>query len=257
MTDETGPVRITMDGAVATIAFCRPEKRNAINDATMDALDRFFSDPPGDIRAVILCGEGGNFSAGLDLSEHVARTAEAVFAHSRNWHRVMEMMRTGGLPIVSVLDGAVMGGGLEIAAATHVRIAEAGVRFRMPEGKRGIFVGGGGSVNIARIIGADRLTEMMLTGRTINAADGQAIGICHHVTAEGEGRKLATELAAEIATNARGINATVIAALSRISDMARAEGLYAESLEAAKSQTSPDAEEGLNAFLEKRPPRFR
>lgn len=257
MTPAASPVHIEQDGAIARLTFCRPEKRNAINDATLDALRSFFSAPPEGTRCVILSGDGGHFSAGLDLSEHLARTPEAVFAHSQGWHQVMELMRLSGLPIVSVLTGAVMGGGLEMAAATHVRIAEPTTMFRMPEGKRGIFVGGGGSVNIARIIGADRMTEMMLTGRTYDAEDARRLGLAHYVADEGEGHKLASELAAEIAGNATNINKTIITALLRISDMPRAEGLYTESLNAALSQTSADAEEGLKAFLEKRPPNFR
>ena len=145
MSDMNYPVRIEQDGPIATLTFCRPEKRNAINDATLDALRAFFSRPPAETRCAIITGEGGHFSAGLDLSEHVLRDPGAVFAHSQGWHEVMEMMRMSGLPIVSVLTGAVMGGGLEMAAATHVRIAEPTVMFRLPEGKRGIFVGGGGS----------------------------------------------------------------------------------------------------------------
>lgn len=257
MTNPPSPVRIEQDGAIARLTFCRPEKRNAINDATLAALKSFFTAPGEDVRCIIISGEGGHFSAGLDLSEHVVRTPEAVFAHSRGWHQVMELMRLSGLPIVSVLTGAVMGGGLELAAVTHVRIAESGVKFRMPEGKRGIFVGGGGSVNIARIIGSDRMTEMMLTGRTYGAEEGRQFGLAHYAVGEGEGLALAQELAAEIATNATGINRTIITALSRIGDMPRAEGLYTESLNAAMSQTSDDAAEGLKAFLEKRAPNFR
>lgn len=257
MTTPASPLRIELDGTIARLTFCRPEKRNAINDATLDALRAYFNSPSDGTRCVILSGDGGHFSAGLDLSEHLARTPEAVFAHSQGWHQVMELMRLSGLPIVSVLTGAVMGGGLEMAAATHVRIAEPTTMFRMPEGKRGIFVGGGGSVNIARIIGADRMTEMMLTGRTYDAAAAHQLGLAHYVANEGEGHAMATELAAQIASNATGINKTIVTALSRISDMPRAEGLYTESLNAALSQTSADAEEGLRAFLEKRQPNFR
>lgn len=257
MTDQHAPVRIEQDGAISHLTFCRPEKRNAINDATLEALRAFFATPPAATRCVIVSGEGGHFSAGLDLSEHVARTPDEVFAHSQGWHQVMELMRMSGLPVISVLTGAVMGGGLELAAATHVRIADSTVKFRMPEGKRGIFVGGGGAVNIARIIGADRMTEMMLTGRTYDAEEGKQIGLAHYAVADGEGQALAKQLAAEIASNAKGINRTIITALHRIADMSRADGLYTESLNAAMSQTSDDAAEGLKAFLEKRQPQFR
>ena len=249
-------ISVSIDGAIATLAFARPHKRNAINDRTLGELDAFFSAPPEGVRVAILRGEGGNFSAGLDLSEAVEREATEVFAHSRHWHGVMEKMQFGGLPIVSVLDGAVMGGGLEIASATHVRIAEPSVKFQLPEGKRGIFVGGGATARISRIIGPDRMTEMMLTGRIYGGEEGVRLGLAHYLVGEGEGLEKAQALAENIATNSSLINQMVITGISRISDMSRADGLHTESLTAAICQTGPDAREGLKAFLEKRKPNF-
>ena len=155
------------------------------------------------------------------------------------------------------MSGAVMGGGLEFGAACHVRVAEETVRFQMPEGLRGIFVGGGGSVRIANLIGAHRLTEMMLTGRIYSGAEGERLGLAHHVVPEGQAVAKAMELAERIATNSPTINAFIIQAIANIASMPPEAGLYAESLAAALSQTGPDAEEGLRAFLEKRAPVFR
>lgn len=250
-------LRIKLDGAIATIAFNRPEKRNAISDAVLTQLRYFFSEPPETVRSVVLYGVGGHFSAGLDLSEQVEREPAEVLRHSRGWHQVMELIQFGGLPVVSVLTGAVMGGGLEIAAATHVRVAEPSARFQLPEGKRGIFVGGGATVRVGRILGADRMTEMMLTGRAYDAAEGHQLGLAHYLVGEGQGLARARELAEQIASNAPMVNYLVIQGISRIDDMARGDGLYTESLSAALSQTGADAQEGLKAFLEKRAPRFR
>ena len=251
------PIGIRVDDAIATISFSRPEKRNAINDRLLDGLRSFFSDPPDGVRAVVIHGQGGHFSAGLDLSEQVTRPATAVLKHSRRWHQVMDMIQFGGLPVIAALSGAVMGGGLEIATAAHVRVAEPGTLYQLPEGQRGIFVGGGATVRVARIIGADRLTEMMLTGRIYDALQGQQLGLSHYLVEAGAGLRTATELAAKIAANASLVNYLVIQAISRIDDMSRADGLFAESLSAALSQSGPDAEEGLKAFLEKRKPQFR
>ena len=249
--------RVEIDGDIATIVFDRADKRNAMNDALVDALDAFFSAPPDGVNAVILRGEGGHFCAGLDLAEHEHRQpVEGVF-HSRNWHRVSELIEYGGLPVISVLTGAVIGGGLEIAASTHVRIAEPGVRFQLPEGLRGIFVGGGATVRVSRILGPDRMREMMLTGRTYGAEEGLALGLCHYSVGEGEGLALARQLARKIADNAPFSNYLMINAISRIGDMSRSDGLFTESLAAAMAQTSDGAKEGLRAFLEKRPPKFR
>lgn len=247
---------VEIDGATARLTFNRPEKRNAINDAVLNALGAFFSDIPAGVRVVTLKGAGGHFSSGLDLAEQSEREAEHVLRHSRGWHAIMDQIQFSGVPVVAVLEGAVMGGGLEIAAAAHVRIAEPSATYRLPEGKRGIFVGGGATVRIGRILGPDRMTEMMLTGRTYSADEGQALGLSHYLTAEGQGTARAAELAAEIASNASLVNYLIIQSIARINDMSRADGLYAESLSAALSQSGSDAKEGLAAFLEKRKPRF-
>ncbi|MEK9723427.1 MAG: crotonase/enoyl-CoA hydratase family protein, partial [Rhodospirillaceae bacterium] len=193
----------------------------------------------------------------LDLREHVARNAEGTMRHSRRWHAVMDRIQYGGLPVVSALTGAVIGGGLELATATHVRVAEPSAFFQLPEGRRGIFVGGGASVRVGRILGADRMIEMMLTGRRYGAEEGLALGLAHYVVGDGEALDTARDLARRIATNAPLSNYIMIQALSRIEDMAKADGLFTESLCAAITQTSPDALEGLQAFLEKRAPTFR
>ncbi|WIJ25073.1 crotonase/enoyl-CoA hydratase family protein [Devosia sp. RR2S18] len=251
-----GLVTVSQIGNVAHLRFDRPEKRNALNDATITAIDEFFSSPPAAVRAIVLSGAGGHFSSGLDLSEQVHREPLAVMAHSRNWHRVMELLQNSPVPVIAAMTGAVMGGGLELAAACHVRLAEEGVQFRMPEGLRGIFVGGGGSVRISRLIGSDRLIEMMLTGRIYSGAEGERIGLAHYVVPEGRALEKAFELAHRIAENSPAINQFIIQAIGKIAAMPPEAGLYAESLTAALSQTGPDAEEGLRAFLEKRKPVF-
>lgn len=248
---------VEVENGIATLTMNRPDKRNAMNDDLLEAIEAFFARPPEGIRVVILTGTAGHFCSGLDLAEHVARDAEGTMRHSRNWHRIMDLVQFGGLPVVSAMYGAVIGGGLELAAATHVRIAEPSTMFQLPEGRRGIFVGGGASVRVGRILGADRLVEMMLTGRRYGAEEGLALGLTHYAVGEGEALGRAREIAARIATNAPLSNYVMIQALARIEDMAKADGLFTESLCAALTQTSPDAQEGLSAFLQKRQPTFR
>lgn len=247
----------SINGQIAELALIREGKRNAMSDGLLAEIEAFYADLPKDVRVVILHGRGGHFCSGLDLAEHVSRSAEAGVYHSRNWHRVMDMIQFGGPVTVSAMTGAVIGGGLEMATATHVRIAEPSVIFQLPEGRRGIFVGGGATVRVGRIIGPDRMTEMMLTGRKYNAEEGLRLGLTHYAVGEGEALPMARKLAAKIAENAPMSNYFMVQALARIGDMPRADGLFAESLAAALVQTTPDAEEGLKAFLEKREPRFR
>lgn len=257
MSDHAKYLTTEVDGQIATITMTRTEKRNAMSDGLIAALENAYATMPKGVRVVILTGSGGHFCSGLDLSEHVHRTAEEGVYHSRNWHRIMEMVQFGGLITISAMQGAVIGGGLELAAATHVRIAEPSVIFQLPEGRRGIFVGGGATVHVGRILGPDRMVEMMLTGRKYDADDGLRLGLAHYSVGEGEALPLARKLAQSIAGNAPMSNYFMVQALSRISDMSRSDGLFTESLCAALVQTTPDAEEGLRAFLEKRQPVFR
>jgi (methylthio)acryloyl-CoA hydratase len=261
-TDDTGArmsdiLKIDVHDSVATLTMNRPEKRNAMCDALLDSIDAFFGAPPSDVKVVVLTGTAGHYCSGLDLSEHVRRDAEGTMRHSRGWHQVMDRIQFGGLPVVSAMFGAVIGGGLEIAAATHVRVAEPSTIFQLPEGRRGIFVGGGASVRVGRILGADRMIEMMLTGRKYSAEEGLALGLTHYAVEEGKALETAQELARKIAKNAPLSNYVMIQALSRIEDMPKADGLFTESLCAAITQTNPDAQEGLAAFLQKRAPNFR
>ena len=250
-------LKIEVKDRIAVVTMNRPDKRNAMNDTLLAALDAFFSNPPEGVKVVVLTGTAGHYCSGLDLSEQVQRDAEGTMRHSRNWHGVMDKIQYSGLPVVSAMFGAVIGGGLELATSTHVRIAEPSTIFQLPEGRRGIYVGGGASVRVGRILGADRMIEMMLTGRKYNAEDGMRLGLCHYAVGEGESLALAMELAGKIASNAGLSNYVMIHALSRIEEMSKADGLFTESLCAALTQTSPDAEEGLRAFLEKRQPTFR
>jgi enoyl-CoA hydratase/carnithine racemase len=154
------------------------------------------------------------------------------------------------------MHGAVIGGGLELALTTHVRLADASAFYALPEGRLGIFVGGGGSVRIARVLGADRMREMMLTGRRLTAAEGQQLGLSHELVEPEALEARALELAAQIAENAPLNNQVILAALPRIADMSSSDGLWAESLAAALTHATEDAGEGMRAFLERRPPNF-
>ena len=241
-----------MRGDIALIGLNRPEKRNAISDAFVVELEAAVAEADRSAKAGVIYGVGPHFCAGLDLAEHVQKTPFEGVHGSRQWHRVFDRIQRGRLPWFSALHGAVVGGGLELAASTHVRVADTTAFFALPEGQRGIFVGGGGSVRAARLMGVARMTDLMLTGRSIDATTAEAWNLVQYVVPEGEALERAIALAEQAATNAEISNYAVINALPRIQDMSSDDGLFVESFIASFTATSPEAEERLNAFLAKK-----
>ncbi len=239
-------------GAVAQVRLARPAKRNAISDDLISQLHTAFVNLPADVRAVVLSGDGEHFCAGLDLSELVERDVAEGVLHSRMWHAAFDAIQFGRVPVIAVLHGAVVGGGLELASACHIRVAEASAYFGLPEGQRGLFVGGGGSARIPRLMGVARMTDMMLTGRVYSAEEGERAGLAQYIVPEGAGMARAMELANRIAANAPLSNFGVMHALPRIADQSQSEGLFTESLMAAVAESTPEAKERLRAFLDKR-----
>lgn len=242
-------VKTSYEETIYTVTLARPEKRNAVSDRLLAALEQALIATPADTRVIILAGEGKHFCAGLDLSEHQHREPFGVMQHSRGWHRIFDRIQNGGIPVVAALQGAVIGGGLELATATHVRISEPNTIYQLPEGRHGIFVGGGASVRVATIIGAGRMCEMMLTGRILDADEGLRLGLAHYLVAEGESLAKAQQLAKRIAENAPMANWAMVSAISRINNMASDDGLFVESLTAALTQTSPEVVERIGHFL--------
>jgi enoyl-CoA hydratase/carnithine racemase len=244
-------VAIAHDGAIAHLRLDRPAKRNALDDRTVAELRAFF-EQPGDARVAVLDGAGDHFCAGLDLAEHVSRDARDVTAHSAGWHDAFDAIQFGKVPLVVVMHGATVGGGFELAAAAHVRIAERTAFFALPEGQRGIFLGGGGSVRLTRLIGTSRVLEMMLTGRRYTADEAERIGAVHYVVDDGAGLAFALDLARAIASNAAHSNAAILQALPRIADMSHAEGMFAETMTAALMATEDESRARIAAFLDRK-----
>ncbi len=246
------PLKIEEKDNILIIKLNRPEKRNAINDETILAIENTFLNIPKNIKCAIIHAEGKHFCAGLDLSELKERNAMDGVFHSRMWHRALEKVQFGTVPVVAVLHGACVGGGLELASACHIRVAEKSTFYALPEGQRGIFVGGGASVRLPKLIGMARMTDMMLTGRVYTATEGEQIGLSQYVVEEGEGLEKAMELAKKISTNAGMTNYALMHVLPRIVDAGQDGGLMMESLMAAIAQDAPEAKERLNDFLEGR-----
>ncbi len=243
---------LSRHGEVLHIQLNRPAKRNALSDTLVTQLHTCMLNLPGDIRAAVISGAGDHFCAGLDLAELEDGDVGHGVRHSRSWHVAFDAIQFGPVPVVAALHGAVVGGGLELAVACHIRVAAQETWYGLPEGQRGIFVGGGGSVRIPRLIGVARMTDMMLTGRVHDAAEGYAMGLTQYVVDNGAQLSKALELATKIATNAPMSNYAVMHALPRIADQSHGEGLMTEALMAAIAQSTPEAKGRLRAFLEGR-----
>lgn len=245
-------VQLEVRGAIAVIRLCRPAKRNALNDGLILALRDIFQNFPKEVRAAVIHGEGEHFCAGLDLSELQERDAGEGMRHSRMWHAALDCVQFGSVPVVAALHGAVVGGGLELASACHIRVADESTFFALPEGTRGIFVGGGGSVRVPKLIGASRMADMMFTGRVYKAADGERIGLANYLVTAGSALDKALELATRIATNAPMTNYALMHALPRIAEQPMDHGLFTEALMSSITQSAPEAKERVRAFLEGR-----
>jgi (methylthio)acryloyl-CoA hydratase len=249
---------VESEGAVTVVTLARENLRNAINEDMLQEIEDAFRKPVAGTRCFVLAAKGAHFCAGLDLREHYEknRTPLEFMTMCQAWHRAFDLIQFSGIPVVAALQGAVVGGGLELAAATHVRIAEPSTFFALPEGQRGIFTGGGATVRVARIITPARMVDMMLSARTYDAKRGLDVGLCHEIANTGEALAKAKALAAQIATHPPTTNYAIVTGISRINDMSATDGLFTEGLLAMAVQTNPDIRERLDAFLTKKTKRL-
>ena len=242
-----------LDGPIALIGLNRPDKRNAINDALINELSAATQRAHEEADVIVLHGHGSNFCAGLDLGEALQRATGQIKPPRKrrrhNWHTVFDQIARGPIPVVAALHGAVVGGGLELATAAHLRVCDDSAFFGLPEGQRGIFVGGGGTVRIQRVVGTTVMMDMMLTGRLLTPAEGLQEHIVRYVVPAGQALAKARELAARIARNTIETNWKIINVLPRIQDMSHDDGLFVEQLNSAMARP-PEVEQRLREFVE-------
>jgi (methylthio)acryloyl-CoA hydratase len=252
MTYETLETRL--EGSVAVVMLNRPERRNALDELAVAEIEHYFSAPPSEARVILLAARGPHFCAGLDLKEHhVKQRSPAEFMRvCQGWHRAFDRIQHGGIPVVAALQGAVVGGGLELASAAHVRVGDETSYFALPEGQWGIFTGGGATVRTARLVTPNRMIEMMLTGRVMDAEEGMQFGLLNYLAEPGGAFDQAMSLARKIAGNAPLSNYSIVAGINKIWEMSATDGLFTESLLAALVQTSPEVQTRLREFVEKR-----
>lgn len=248
------------DGVVR-LTISNPGKRNALDHPILDAITATLAEPSG-ARCLMITGAHGMFSAGYDIGEipdaEFEERAERLVAHP--FTEAIDALEAFPYPTLAVLPGHTIGGGLELALACDLRVAQAGIKLGMPPAKLGLVYSHTGLRRFLDAIGASRTRELFLLGRYIDAPTALEWGLVNHVAAADELDARALELASELAGNAplsQVGNKRVIAALLA------AEGELAEEVEQElielrrASFASKDMREGMRAFAEKRAPRWR
>ncbi len=255
MTDKL--ITYELEGEVAVIGLNRPAKRNAFNRDLHKQLHEAVMRAGEEAKCGVLFGHGESFCSGMDLAQAAATWKNGV-SPRLPFYRThdFELMCRGPIPFVSALHGATIGAGLEAAASTHVRVADETAFFGLPEGQRGIFVGGGGSVRISRLLGVARMTDLMLTGRLLKADEAERYNLVQYVVPKGQALAKAKELAESICKNAPLSNFAITNSLPRVLDMSYDDGLFVERL-ISEYTRSPESMERLRAFLDKKAPRLR
>ena len=258
---ELGLQNITLrdgGGGVLVASLNRAAKRNALDAASIEDLVRLFEAVPrAGVRAVVLRAEGDHFCAGLDLVEHHREDrGPAEFMHlCLRWHEAFNKMEYGGVPVIAALKGAVVGGGLELASAAHIRVADRGTYFALPEGQRGLFTGGGATIRVAGLVGKARMVDMMLTGRVYQEAEAVSVGLCQYLVDDSEAK--AMELARAAAQNPPLSNFAICSAISHMQNMSAFDASYAEAVVAGIVNTQRASRERLAAFADKTAARVR
>jgi enoyl-CoA hydratase/carnithine racemase len=266
MTEELAGGKLLLDepaDAVARLTLSNPEKRNPLDHEVLDALAGALPqlDRGIDVRCVIVTGTGLAFSAGYDIGgiseDSFTEDAEALVAHP--FHAAMEAVSAHPYPVVAAINGHCLGGGLELAVRCDLRICAAGAKLGMPPAKLGLIYSHTGLERFIEVIGIARTKELFLTGRNLDAERAEAIGLVNEVVADEQVEAAALELASEIAANAplsmRG-NKHAIEMLARFPRLTPEQ--EQELVELRRSCfASEDLREGIRAFSEGRPPRWR
>ncbi len=250
---------LSLDDGIALVSVDRPDRLNALNGATVAALDSYFADAADDpgTRAIMLTGTGDrSFVAGADISEVSGFNALQGRQWGRRGQAMLRRIESLEKPVIAAINGYALGGGLELAMACHLRVASTNARLGQPELKLGIVPGFGGTQRLPRIIGRGRALEMLLTGDPVGAEQAQAMGLVNRVVEPGRLIETARDLARRILRNGPQAIALTLQAVDRGLSMPLQDALDWEVSQYALSCATEDVTEGTQAFLEKRRPRF-
>ena len=252
-------ILLDIDGVVATLTVNRPDKMNAVNNATVEeiagALDQIEKNQ--DLRVMILTGAGEkSFVAGADIGEVKNRSALTGRADTRRRQEVYTRIENLEIPSIAAINGFALGTGLELAMACSIRIASEKARLGQPEVKLGILPGAGGTQRLPKLVGMGRAMELILTGDPIKPDQALAMGLVNRVVAPDQLMAEARKLADTIAARPKLAIQYAKEAVLRSGEGSLSEGLALESYLHTLACGTSDKQEGIAAFLEKREAKF-
>lgn len=253
-------LQIERKDRIGTVVVDRPDKLNALNDATVAEIGRAVGELAADasVGGIILTGAGEKaFVAGADIAELARMGPIDGVQVSRKGQDVFRAIETLAKPVIAAVNGFALGGGLELALACHLRLASDNARFGLPEVKLGIIPGYGGTVRLPRLVGRGRALEMILTGEMIDAAEAHRIGLVNRVYPRGELLDSAERLMHKILANGPVALKLALEAVDHSLNTTVDDGLVLESNLFGLLAATEDMREGMQAFLDKRAPKFR
>lgn len=249
-----------IDGPIVTLTVNRPEKLNAINNATVEEIDQSLAqiEKAPDLRVLILTGAGEKaFVAGADIHELDRRDSLNGRFETRRRQEVYTRIEELGIPSIAAINGWALGSGLELAMACTLRISSAKARLGQPEVKLGIIPGAGGTQRLPKLIGMGRAMELILTGEPVNADQALTIGLVNRVVEPDQLMIEVRSLATMLASRPKLALQYAKEAILRFSEGSLAQGLAHESYLHTLSCGTEDKKEGVKSFLEKRDPDFQ
>ena len=243
---------------IATLTVNRPDKLNALNDATIAELGRAIDEVRAriDIGGLIVTGAGRAFVAGADISELASQTPTIAKSRARTGQEIFRKFETSPKPVIAAVNGFALGGGCELALACHIRIASDKAKFGLPEVKLGTCPGYGGTQRLARLVGKGRAIQLITTAEMIDANEAYRIGLVNKVVTSDELAGAAMEMMKQILANGPLAVALCIEAVDRGLEMSLEEGLILEANHFGLLAATEDMTEGMKAFLDKRAPVF-
>jgi enoyl-CoA hydratase len=253
-------VLCTQDGAVATVTINRPDKLNALNAETLDALEAVFRDlgSNASVQAVIVTGAGEKaFVAGADIGELAKQRPLGGKATALRGQALFRRIELFPKPVVAAVNGFALGGGCELALCCHVRVASDNAQFGLPEVSLGVIPGYGGTQRLARLVGRGRAIELVLTGSRIPAEEAYRMGLVNRVVPQASLLEETHKLVGAMLRNGPLALSAALEVIHHGLETSMEEGMLLEANAFGVLCATDDMREGMQAFLEKRKAAFK